>query len=59
MQGTRAAGELATSLELFKHVADLLGTRADGELPYFELVLKDEMRSSTVHGFKIVAWRTL
>jgi len=59
MQGTRAAGELATSQEPFKHVADLLGTRADGDLPYFELVLKAEMKSSTVHGFRIVAWRTL
>jgi len=58
MQGTLAAGELATSQDLFKQVADLLGTRTDGELPYFELVLKAEMMGSTVHGFKIMAWRS-
>ena len=49
---------MATSQEPFIHVADLLGTRADGELPYFELVLKAEMMGSTVHGFKIMAWRS-
>jgi hypothetical protein len=59
MQGTLAAGELATSPELFKQVVDIVGVRAHGELPYFEVVLKAEMMGSTVHGFKIVAWRSL
>jgi hypothetical protein len=57
MEGTLAAGELATNAELFKQVVGLFGTR--GELPYFEVVLKAEMVGSTVHGFKVVAWRSL
>ena len=59
MQGTLAAGELATSPELFKQVVDLFGSRSRIGLPYFEVVLKAEMMGSTVHGFKIVAWRRL
>jgi hypothetical protein len=58
MQGTLAAGELATSPELFKQVAALLATNANGDLPYFEVVLKAGMMGSTVHGFKLMAWRT-
>jgi hypothetical protein len=57
MQGTLAAGELATNPELFKQVVDLFGVNERTELPYFEVVLKAEMIGSTVHGFKIVAWR--
>jgi hypothetical protein len=57
MQGTLAAGELATSPERFKQVVDRLGNKG-GELPYFEVVLKAEMMGSTVHGFKLVAWRS-
>jgi hypothetical protein len=56
MEGTLAAGELATNSDLFKQVVSLLGSR--GELPYFEVLLKAEMVGSSVHGFKIVAWRT-
>jgi hypothetical protein len=56
MQGTLAAGELATNPELFKQVVGLLGSR--GELPYFEVVVKAEMMGSTVHGFQVVAWRS-
>jgi len=56
MEGTLAAGELATNAELFKQVVNLFGTQAD--LPYFEVLLKAEMVGSSVHGFKIVAWRT-
>jgi hypothetical protein len=58
MQGTLAAGELATSPELFKQVVEALGAKVHTELPYFEVVLKAEMMGSTVHGFKIVAWRS-
>jgi hypothetical protein len=58
MQGTLAAGELATSPELFKQVAVLLTPNANGDLPYFEVVLKAGMMGSTVHGFKLMAWRT-
>jgi hypothetical protein len=57
MQGTLAAGELATSPELFKQVVDALGANGR-ELPYFEVVLEAEMMGSTVHGFKLVAWRS-
>jgi hypothetical protein len=57
MQGTLAAGELATSPEIFKQVVDLLGANGRADLPYFEVVLKAGMVGSTVHGFKIVAWR--
>jgi len=56
MEGTLAAGELATNADPFKQVVSLLGTR--GELPYFEVLLKAEMVGSTVHGFKVVAWRS-
>ncbi len=55
MEGTLAAGELATNAELFKQVVNLFGTR--GELPYFEVLLEAEMVGSSVHGFKLVAWR--
>jgi hypothetical protein len=58
MQGTLAAGELATSPELFKQVVDALGAQGRHALPYFEVVLKAEMMGSTVHGFKLVAWRS-
>ena len=58
MQGTLAAGELATSPDLFKQVIDALGTQGHHDLPYFEVVLKAEMMGSTVHGFKLVAWRS-
>jgi hypothetical protein len=57
MQGTLAAGELATNAELFQQVVDLLGVKTGSDLPYFEVVLKAEMMGDTVHGFKIVAWR--
>jgi hypothetical protein len=56
MEGTLAAGELATNPELFRQVTSLFGRRAD--LPYFEVVLKAEMVGSSVHGFKLVAWRS-
>jgi hypothetical protein len=56
MEGTLAAGELATNADLFRQVTGLFGNRA--ELPYFEVVLKAEMVGSSVHGFKLVAWRS-
>ena len=56
MEGTLAAGELATSADLFKQVVALFGSR--GDLPYFEVLLKAQMVGSTVHGFKLVAFRT-
>ena len=55
MEGTLAAGEFATNADLFKQVVNLLGNPT--ELPYFEVVLKAEMVGSSVHGFKLVAWR--
>lgn len=57
MQGTLAGGELVTDPELFQRVVNLFGLKPGGSLPYFEAVLKSEMMGSTVHGFKIVAWR--
>jgi hypothetical protein len=57
MQGTLAGGELVTDPGLFRQVVSRLGVKPTGELPYFEIVLKAEMMGSTVHGFKIVAWR--
>jgi hypothetical protein len=56
MEGTLAAGELATNPDLFKQIVTLFASR--GELPYFEVLLKAEMVGSTVHGFKVVAWRS-
>jgi hypothetical protein len=59
MQGTAAAGELATNEEAFGQVVRLVRPGGSGVLPHFEVLLKNRILGGTVQGFEIIAWRRI
>jgi hypothetical protein len=54
MEGTLAAGELATDDDSFAQVVKMLGA-GSGPLPHFEVLLRTEITGSAIHSFKIVS----
>jgi hypothetical protein len=59
MQGTDAAGKLATGEDSFAQVVKLVRPGGRGPLPHFEVLLKNRIVGGTVQGFQIIAWRSL
>jgi hypothetical protein len=57
MQGTDAAGELVTNEDSFAQVVKLVRPGGRGDLPYFEVLLKNRIVGGTVQGFEVIAWR--
>jgi len=59
MQGTDAAGELATNDEAFAQVVKLVRPGGRGALPHFEVLLKNRIVGGTIQGFEVIAWRRI
>ena len=55
MEGTLAAGELATDDDAFAQVVKLLNIGSGGALPHFEVLLRTEIMGNAVHSLKIVS----
>ena len=58
MQGTRAAGDLATDEQEFAHLLDRMGKPWPEKLPHFEVLLKTRIMGGSVRGFEVITYRT-
>jgi hypothetical protein len=59
MEATEAAGEYSISREFTSTLEKLLGKRAGGKLPFFEILIKARSVDGAPHHVELVSWRKL